>query len=123
MARRRLAKSVKQALGRIGKSSRFETNNRKVHRLAACTGSKNSRRNTILAACNSQKDNVILAIGAPGSLDYPSAFGDLPQTGAPSRFGIGTIEGSVAAPTVNETVACFHAKGAIAKLNEPTSEA
>ena len=50
-------------------------------------------------------------------------LGGLTETAAFSRFRIYTIEGSVAAPTVNETVACFHAKGAIANLNEPTSEA
>ena len=50
-------------------------------------------------------------------------LGGLTETGAFSRFGIYTIEASVAAPTVNETVACFHAKGAIATVNEPTSEA
>ena len=47
----------------------------------------------------------------------------LSEAGAFSRFGIDTIEGSVAASAVNETVACFHAKGAIANLNEPASEA
>jgi hypothetical protein len=64
-----LAKSVKQALGRIGKSSRFETNNRKVHRLCRSHGIEEFAEEHDLAACNSQKDNVILAIGAPGSLD------------------------------------------------------
>ena len=69
MAAIALAKSVKQALGRIGKSSRFETNNRKVHRLCRSHGIEEFAEEHDLGSCNTQKDNVILAIGAPGSLD------------------------------------------------------
>ena len=65
------------------------------------------------------------------TLDMILGIDDLPafllvyfsEAGAFSRFGIDTIEGSVAASAVNETVACFHAKGAIANLNEPASKA
>ena len=69
MAAIALAKSVKQALGRIGKSSRLGTNNRKVHRLCRSHGIEEFAEEHDLGSCNPQKDNVILAIGAPGGLD------------------------------------------------------